>query len=118
MRLSAGELVASLLAHIRTRQTEAAVYFVNSAGLNLGLEAQRKLVRAELIEVLTEAARASRDGLSLAEAGVMGAALHSLLEVSAVSLLTKDAAFKSVGARAFPYAVVGIANRIVGLSEA
>lgn len=113
--LPVGELITTLLDHIRKRRTAAAVFFINSAGLNLALEAHRKLVRAELSELFSDAARGSRDGLSPAEAGVMGAALESLLEVCAVSVLAKDAAFKTFGARQFPAAVVGLANRIVGI---
>ena len=113
--LPIGELMILLLDHIRRRRTSAAVFFINSAGLNLALEAHRKIVRAELSELFTEAARQTRGRLPAAEAGVMGAALVSLLEVSAVSVLSRDVAYKGLGARRIPTAVAGLANRIVGL---
>jgi AcrR family transcriptional regulator len=114
-RMQVAELITLLLEHVRKRRTSASVYFINSAGLNLALEAHRKLVRAELSETFSDAARICREGLSAAEAGVMGAALVSLLEVSAVSVLAKDAVFKSFGARQFPAVVEDLANRIIGL---
>jgi AcrR family transcriptional regulator len=113
--LPIGELMILLLEYIRRRRTSAAVYFINSAGLNLALEAHRKIVRAELTELFTEAARQTRGRLPTAEAGVMGAALVSLLEVSAVSALSRDVAYKGLGARRMPTAVASLANRIVGL---
>lgn len=113
--LPIGELMILLLDHIRRRRTAAAVFFINSAGLNLALEAHRKIVRAELSELFTDAARQTRGRLAAAEAGVMGAALVSLLEVSAVSVLSRDPAYKGLGARRIPTAVAGLANRIVGV---
>ena len=47
----------------------------------------------------------------------MGAALVSLLEVSAVSVLSKDVSYKGLGARRMPAAVAALANRIVGLDS-
>jgi AcrR family transcriptional regulator len=108
-------LMVAMLEFVRKRRTPGVVFFIASSGLNLPMEAHRKTVRAELSELFAEAARRSRDRLSKAEAGVMGAALVSLLEVSAVSVLARDTALKSVGARQLPAVVAGLANRIVGI---
>lgn len=113
--LPIGDLMIALLDHIRRRRTSAAVFFINSAGLNLALEMHRRLVRAELTDLFTQAARQSRGRLPTAEAGVMGAALVSLLEVSAVSVISHDLSYKGLGARRMPAAVAALANRIVGL---
>ena len=113
--LQIGELMIQLFEYIRRRRTSASVYFINSAGLNLALEAHRKIVRAELTELFTVEARQTRGRLTTAEAGVMGAALVSLLEVSAVSMLSRDLTYKGLGARRMPTVVAGLANRIVGL---
>ena len=110
-----GELMTTLLEHIRRRRTAASVFFINSAGLNLALEVHRKMVRAELAELFADAARRTRKRLPVAEAGVMGAALVSLLEVSAVAVLGRDRAFRGLGVRGVPTAVADLAQRIVGL---
>ena len=113
--VAVGDLLTSLLDHIRGRHTVASVYFINSAGLNLALEAHRKTVRADLAELFADAARQTGRRLSAAEAGVMGAGLVSLLEVSAVALLGRERTFKGLGVRAVPTAVSDLAGRIVGL---
>ena len=113
--LVVAELMTTLLDHVRRRRTSASVFFINLAGLNLALEAHRKTVRAELSELFTTAARHTRGRLSMAEAGVMGAALVSLLEVSSVSILARDQAFKGLGSRGLPVVVAELANRIIGL---
>jgi AcrR family transcriptional regulator len=113
--LPIGELMAALLDHVRGNRTAASVFFINSAGLNLALEAHRKTVRAELAELFTDAARRTRRRLSVAEAGVMGAALVSLLEVSAVGVVGRDKALRGLGVRGMPSAIADLAQRIVGL---
>ena len=113
--LPVGELMTTLLDQIRRRRIAASVVFIKSAGLNLALEAHRKTVRAELAELFAVAASRTRKRLPVAEAGVMGAALVSLLEVSAVAVLGRDRAFKALGARGVPTAVADLAQRIVGL---
>jgi AcrR family transcriptional regulator len=110
------ELMTMLLEHIRTRRTSASVFFINSAGLNLALEAHRRMVRAELAEMFADAARSSRGRLPAAEAGVMGAALVSLLEVSAVAVLGRDRALKGLGVRGTPAVVTDLVHRIVGIA--
>jgi AcrR family transcriptional regulator len=110
------EIMIDLLDLVRKRRTSAVVYFINSAGLNLTLETHRKFVRAELAEIFAGAASQSHDRLSAAEAGVMGAGLVSLLEVSSASMLTKDPSFKALGARKFPESVGILAGRVIGLA--
>jgi AcrR family transcriptional regulator len=112
--LPVGETMTVLIDHIRQRRTFASVFFVSSAGLSPALEAHRKIVRAELAEMFTLTARRTRGRLSTAEAGVMGAALVSLLEVSASSVLGRDQSFKSLGARRMPATISNLADRIVG----
>lgn len=108
------DLMTMLLEHIRQRKTSASVFFINSAGMNLALEAHRKTVRADLADLFADAARAGRPKVAAAEAGVMGAALVSLLEVSAVATLGRDRAVKGLGVRGLPTVVADLVKRIVG----
>ena len=108
------DLMTMLLEHVRQRRTSASVFFINSAGLNLALEAHRKTVRADLADLFADAARAGRAKVATAEAGVMGAALVSLLEVSAVATLGRDRAVKGLGVRGLPTVVADLVKRIVG----
>ena len=94
------------------------MYFVNSIGLNLMVEALRRETRVEMIELLTDAVRTVRGRLSRAEAGVIAVALVSLLETSIASLLNQDAAFRGLGARKFNTQVAKIGERIAGLTTA
>jgi TetR/AcrR family transcriptional regulator, cholesterol catabolism regulator len=109
-----GVMVSSLISHVRTRRTAAMVFFVTTTGLNLGFEAHRKLVRAELSELFAEAARRQRLRLTKAEAGVIGATLVSLLEVSAAAALRGERSFKTLGARRSLDVVADLARRVVG----
>ena len=94
---------------------QALVYFVNSIGLNLMVEALRRETRVQMIELLSTAVRTVRGKLSGAEAGVIAVALVSLLETSIASLLNQDAAFRGLGARKFNAQVAAIGERIAGL---
>jgi hypothetical protein len=114
--IAVDDLMASLLQLIGKRRTFATVYFVGSAGLNPSLEAHRKTVRADLTDVFMDAARQARGKLSTAEAGVMGTALVSLLEMSAVSLLARDASYRSLGARRLRVVAGELVNRIIGVT--
>jgi AcrR family transcriptional regulator len=113
-KLSAAQLLTGMIAHVRAHRTVASVYFVNSAGLNLALEAQRKGVRADLAEVFTAGALQVRGRLTAAEAGVMGAALLSLFEVTSVAVLERDRSLKGLGVRGVDSVVAELADRIVG----
>jgi AcrR family transcriptional regulator len=109
-----GVVVATLLSYARSRRTAALVFFVTTAGLSLGFEAHRKLVRAELSELFALAARRERPKISQAEAGVVGATLVSLIEVSSVAALRGERSFTTLGARRSVAAVSELARRIVG----
>ncbi len=109
-----GTVVATLLSYARSRRTAALVFFVTTAGLSLGFEAHRKLFRAELADLLAVAARRERPKISQAEAGVVGATLVSLIEVSSVAALRGERSFTTLGARRSVEAVSELARRIVG----
>jgi AcrR family transcriptional regulator len=110
-----GDLLTHVMAWTSRRRSHANVYFVNSIGLNLVVEALRRETRVQMIEVLSEAVRTVRGRLSRAEAGVIAVALVSLLETSIASLLNQDAAFRGLGARKFNAQVAAIGERVAGL---
>lgn len=116
-RASLDDVLSGLMRHVHEHTLAASVFYVNSAGMNLTLEAHRKLVRTDLVDIFTDVARRSRGRLSKAEAGVMGAGLVSLFEVAASSALADDAAHRGIGADKFAAAVAGLSSRIVGLES-
>jgi AcrR family transcriptional regulator len=109
-------LIMHTIAWTARRRSQAIVYFVNSIGLNLVVEALRRETRVQMIELLSIAVRTVRGKLSGAEAGVIAVALVSLLETSIASLLNQDAAFRGLGARKFNSQVAAIGERIAGLA--
>jgi AcrR family transcriptional regulator len=111
-------LVAHMLAWNHRNRTSAVVYFVNSIGLNLLVEALRRRNRLELVALLRQAAKASRGRLGGAEAGVIAVALVSLIETATASMLNQDAAFLGLGSRRFVEAVKQLSDRIAGLDSA
>jgi AcrR family transcriptional regulator len=117
-----GNGLAPLISHVMSwtsrRRPQATVYFVNSIGLNLMVEALRRETRVEMVELLRVAVKAVRGKLSGAEAGVIAVALVSLLETSVASMLNQDAAYRGVGAGKFSANVAAIANRIAGVEPA
>jgi hypothetical protein len=94
------------------------VYFVNSIGLNLMVEALRRETRVEMVELLRVAVKSVRGRLSGAEAGVIAVALVSLIETSLASMLNQDAAYRGLGAGKFNSQVAAIGNRIAGVDPA
>ena len=82
--------------------------------MNLGFEAHRKLVRAKLSERFAEAARRQRPRVGKAEAGVISAALVSLLEVSSSAALQEERSFQTLGARRSLEVVADLARSVVG----
>ncbi len=108
-------LLSHLLAWIAERPTPATVYFVNSIGLNLTVEALRRETRVELVEILRGAATAVRPRTRRAEAGVVAVALVSLIETSSASMLNRDAVHRGLGQARFVREVVAVGNRIAGL---
>ena len=111
--------LSSLITHsvswAARRHAQATVYFVNSIGLNLLVEALRRETRLEMIELLRVAVRSVRSRLSRAEAGVIAVALVSLLETSLASMLNEDVVYRGLGAKKFVAEVAAIANRIAGM---
>ena len=65
----AGAMITHVLAWTIRRRAHATVYFVNSIGLNLVVEAVRREVREEMVDLLRDAVKAVRGRLSGAEAG-------------------------------------------------
>jgi AcrR family transcriptional regulator len=108
-----------LVTHVMTwtsrRKPQAVVYFVNSLGLNLMVEALRRETRVEMVELLRVAVKTVRGRLSGAEAGVIAVALVSLIETSLASMLNQDAAYRGLGAGRFNAQVAAIGNRIAGV---
>lgn len=112
--MGADLLPTGLLDHVRRERAAAKVYFLASPGLNLSVEAHRRTVRAELSEMF--AAAAARPGMSAAEAAVAGAAMVSLVEVAAASLLGRDGAARHLGSHGLSVTVAELTAHIVGSS--
>jgi AcrR family transcriptional regulator len=111
-------ILADMLAWTAKHRVPATVYFVNSIGLNLLVEALRRETRLELVDMLRDAVRAARGRLGRAEAGVIAVALVSLLETALAAMLNRDAAYRSLGARRFSDEVGAIGDRIAGIRRA
>ena len=106
------ELVTDLVTWTARHKVPATVYFVNSIGLNLMVEALRRETRQQLVELLRDAVRATRR--SRAEAGVIAVGLVSLLETALASMLNQDATYRGLGGRRFAGEVGALAGRIAG----
>ena len=107
-------LVRDVLAWTARHRDEATVYYVNSIGLNLVVEALRRETRVELIELLRGAVRSVRVRTSAAEAGVIAIGLVSLLETAIASMVNQDAVYRGIGARRYAAEVAAIADGLVG----
>lgn len=105
------EMVSHLLGWTRRNRSYATVYFVSSVGLNLLVEGLRRDVRIELIELCQRAVRSVHPRMRAVEAGVMAVGLVSLIETAAVSNLSQDSVYRTLGARRFSAEV----DRLVGL---
>jgi AcrR family transcriptional regulator len=106
-------LSADVLNWVGRRRGAATVYFVNSIGLNLMVEALRRETRQLLVELVRDAVRGKRR--TRAEAGVIAVGLVSLIETAAASMLNQDATYRGLGARRFAGEVGALATRIAGL---
>lgn len=111
-----GALMVATLTWVGDRQDAASVYFVNSIGLNLVVEALRRETRVELVELFRSAVRTTRPGTTAAEAGVIAVALVSLLETSLASMVNEDDVHRGIGSGDFADEVAAIAERITGAS--
>ena len=113
-----GAMITHVLAWTIRRRAHATVYFVNSIGLNLVVEAVRREVREEMVDLLREAVKTVRGRLSAAEAGVIAVTLVSLIETSLASILNQDSVYRGLGAKKSIAAVAAVADRVAGLSAA
>jgi AcrR family transcriptional regulator len=111
-------LVEHVLTWASRHRVPATVYFVNSLGLNLLVEALRRETRLELVWLLRDAVSASRGKLARAEAAVIAVGLVSLIETSVASMLNQDATHRSLGNRRFIAETGRLADRITGVSLA
>ncbi|MGD9996026.1 MAG: TetR/AcrR family transcriptional regulator [Ilumatobacteraceae bacterium] len=111
-------IIEHLLVWVGRHHTPATVYFVNSIGLNLLVEALRRETRLEMVALLRDAVTAARGKLARAEAGVIAVGLVSLIETALASMLNQDATFRSLGTRRFVRETGRLADRIVGVSRA
>src|SRR5262249_44630974 len=80
------DLITHVIAWTARRRAQALVYFVNSIGLNLMVEALRRETRVQMIELLSAAVRTVRGKLSGAEAGGGAGRVVSLLWTPQASL--------------------------------
>ena len=111
-----GKLITHLLGSTARRRVHASVFFVNSIGLNLVVEALRRETRVELIKLLRDAVKTVAGRVSTTEAGVSAVALVSLIETSVALIINQDAAYRGLGAKKFAAEVTALANRIAGLA--
>lgn len=113
-----GAMITHVLSWTIRRRAHATVYFVNSIGLNLVVEAVRREVREEMVDLLRDAVKTVRGRLSAAEAGVIAVTLVSLIETSLASILNQDSVYRGLGAKKSIDAVAAVADRVAGLSAA
>jgi AcrR family transcriptional regulator len=104
-------VVGNLAEWCMTQETAAVVYFVQSSGMNQLVEARRRETRFALVELLRQARTVESDGDPV-EAGVIAAALVSLLETAAVWCLTRHATLMALGDDGFRRQVDDLAERI------
>lgn len=108
-------LTVLILSWTAKRRTHATVYYVNSIGLNLLVEALRRETRVELIELFRTAVKTVRGRTGTAEAGVIAVGLVSLIETAIASMLNQDATYRGIGARKYAAEVAAIANRLAAV---
>jgi AcrR family transcriptional regulator len=109
-------LMSHVLAWTRRNRSFASVYFVNSIGINLLVEALRRATRIELIDLFQQAVRSVHGKVRPAEAAVVAVGLVSLLETAASSNLGQDAIYRGLGARRFGAEVDRLTRRIARAS--
>lgn len=107
-----GATLRRLLGVVIERREVAMVYFVQSIGLSLLVEALRRETRIEMVS-LWRAKIAGGSDMASAEAGMVAVALVSLLETSAASLLNADDTYTVLGSDRFLDEVASLADRIL-----
>jgi AcrR family transcriptional regulator len=107
--------MSDLLDWLNQDRTTATVFFSQSFGVDAAIEALRREVRIEQIQVLAWAIR-QRAGTarSNVEPEVAAIGLVSLIETGAKSWLTHDSVFLGLGQRRFVAEMGTLAERLVG----
>ncbi|WP_207843547.1 TetR/AcrR family transcriptional regulator [Williamsia soli] len=96
-----GDIIVRLLEWTDQHRPASLVFFVRSPGWSLSIEALRREVRLELLNLFSTELRV-RNGISVkAKQAAAATALSSLLEVSVSSWLTEDATLANLGRRRF-----------------
>ncbi|PXW36019.1 UNVERIFIED_CONTAM: TetR family transcriptional regulator [Williamsia faeni] len=96
-----GDIIVRLLEWTDRHRAASLVYFVRSPGWSLSIEALRREVRLEMLNLFSDELR-TRNGITArAKQAAAATALSSLLEVSASSWLTEDAVLANLGRRKF-----------------
>lgn len=96
-----GDIIVRLLEWTDRHRSASLVYFVRSPGWSLSIEALRREVRLEMLNLFSAELR-TRNGITArAKQAAAATALSSLLEVSASSWLTEDAVLANLGRRKF-----------------
>ena len=111
-----GAVLADLLQWIDQNRASARFYFINSAGLSESIEALRRAIRIELLETMADLARTANPAMRGPEAGVTATGMLAALENSAVSMLSQDEIWLSLGRRQFLVEFRRIIDRLVGVS--
>jgi AcrR family transcriptional regulator len=110
------QLPLQLLKWIDGDRVAASVWFANSNGLSMTIEALRRDTYAEMMDALVNAVRRTRRDCGMAAATVIAAALTSLLEISARAWLSDDDTLVADAAK-FQAAVAGLGQRIMDSPE-
>lgn len=110
-----GAVLADLLQWIDQNRASARFYFINSAGLSESIEALRRAIRIELLETMADLARTANPAMRSAEAGVTATGMLAALENSAVSMLSQDEIWLSLGRRQFLVEFRRIIDRLAGV---
>jgi AcrR family transcriptional regulator len=110
-----GRFMSDVLDWLARDRTTATVFFCHSSGVDAAIEALRREVRIEQIEVLARVIR-QRAGTtrSNVEPEVAAIGLVSLIETGAKSWLTQDVVFLGLGERRFLAEMSTLASRLVG----
>jgi len=110
-----GMVLADLVQWIDQRRDSARFYFINSAGLSESIEALRRAIRIEVLETMALLARAANPRMNRAESGVTATGMLAALENAAVSWLSQDEIWLSLGRRQFLIEFRRIIDRLVGV---
>jgi len=107
--------ISDLLDWLAQDRTCATVYFSHSSGVDATIEALRREVRIEQVQVLARAIRQHASTTrSNVEPEVAAIGLVSLIETGAKSWLTQDGVFLGLGERRFVTEMGILAERLVG----